>query len=256
VRGSPRQYPHNAAKQRQEAIDNAVYGVHQAVLAAERPHRSARHARQTVGSRSSTTHSDTSRSAALNFSKIVSNVGRHVELQPAACFLDAKGRTLPDVSDDWRITEAIDDRLKIKNVRTGHETVLAKDHIHHYTSNPHRMTNGQEHAFLTLLVQLYIQNDRVTVMPCLRPGEPLAPPPVPEIVDEWVDLLYPTFDIARKLGIDPSALAWARESRVATLTATGVAEVILVRETTGKLKRYRVRDYPEPQMLIRRLPPR
>ena len=65
---------------------------------------------------------------------------------------DAKGHALPDASDDWLITEADDTRLKIQNVRTGHETVLAKDHIHHYTSNPHRVTNGREHAFLTLLV--------------------------------------------------------------------------------------------------------
>jgi hypothetical protein len=72
-------------------------------------------------------------------------------------------------------------------------------------------------------VQLYIQNDRITIKPCLRPGERLAPPPVPEVVDEWVDLMYPTFNGAQKLGIDPNTLAWVRESRVATLTATSVA---------------------------------
>jgi len=192
----------------------------------------------------------------LNWSKVVGNIGNHIELQPAACFLEAKGNALPDVSDDWLITEATDDRLKIKNVRTGHETVLAKDHIHHYTSNPHRVTNGQEHGFLTLLVQLYIQNDRVTIKPCLRPGERLVPTLVPEIVDEWVDLMYPTFNIAQKLGIDQNMLAWARESRIPTLTAAGAAEVILMPDGSGKLKRYRVRDFPEPQILVRRLPPR
>ena len=211
--------------------------------------------RRMVVSRSSTTQPRTSRSEALNWDKIVSNVGRHVELQPPAYFLDAKGRELRNVSDDWLITEANDDRLKIKNLRTNHETVLAKDHIHHFTSNPHSVTNGQEHAFVTLLVQLYIQNDRVTIEPCLRPGERLAPPPVPEVVDEWVDLMYPTSGIVQKLGIDDSALAWVRESRVAALTAMGTAEVVLVPETSGKLKRYRMRDSPEPQMLVRRLPP-
>jgi hypothetical protein len=198
----------------------------------------------------------TSRSGALNWSKIVGNLGSHVELQPTTCFLDAKGNALPDVSDDWLITEANDDWLTIKNARTGHETVLAKDHIHHYTSNPHRVTNGQEHAFLTLLVQLYIQNDRVTIKPCLRPGERLAPPPVPEIVDEWVDLMYPTIHIAHKLDIDPNSLGWARESRVATLTATGTSEVVLLPETSGKLKRFWVRTSPESLILVRRLPPR
>lgn len=192
----------------------------------------------------------------MNRSKIVGNVGSHVEPQLAACFLDAKGNALPDVSDDWLITDANEDRLKIKNVRTGYETVLAKDHIRHYTSNPHRIANGQEHGFLTLLIQLYIQNDRVTIKPCLRPGERLAPPPVPEVVDEWVDLMYPTFNIAQKLGIDPNTLAWARESTVATSSATGAAEVILMPETSGKLKRFRVRTSPEPLILVRRLLPR
>jgi hypothetical protein len=192
----------------------------------------------------------------LNWSKIINNVGSHVELQPAACIVDAKGNVLPDVSDDWIITEADDDRIKIKNVRLGHETVLAKDHIHHYTSNPHRVTSGQEHGFFTLLVQLYIQNDRVTIKPCLRPGERLVPPPVPDVVDEWVDLMFPLFDLAQKLGIDHSSLAWARESTVATSTATGTAEVVLSPETSGKLKRFRVRTTPESLMLVRRLPPR
>jgi hypothetical protein len=192
----------------------------------------------------------------LNWGKIAANVGSHVELQPTACFLDAKGRAFPDVSDDWLITEADDARLKIQNVRTGHETVLAKDHIHHYTSNPHRVTSGQEHAFLTLLVQLYIQNDRITIKPCLRPGERLAPPPVPEVVDEWVDLMYPTIDIAQKLGIDPNTLGWARESSVATSTANGATEVVLMPESTGNLKRFRVRTSPESLILVRRLLPR
>jgi hypothetical protein len=192
----------------------------------------------------------------LNWSKIVENVGSRVELQPAVCFLDAKGRTLPDVSDDWLIIEAIDERLKIKNMRTNHQTVLAKDHIHHYTSNPHRMTNGKGHGFLQLLVQLYIQNDRVTIKPCLRPGECVEPPPIPDIVDEWVTPHYPTFDIAQKLGIDPTALAWAHESRVATLVTTGAAETVLLPDGSGKLKRFLIRTAPEPLMLIRRLSPR
>jgi hypothetical protein len=215
-----------------------------------------RSAKRTVGSRSSTTHEGTSRSAALNWSKIVGNIGSHVELQPAACFLDAKGHALPDSSDDWLITEADDTRLRIQNVRTGHETVLAKDHIHHYTSNPHCVTNGQEHGFLTLLVQLYVQNDQITIKPCLRPGESLAPPPVPEVVDEWVDLMYPTYNIAKKLGIDPNTLAWARESTVATSTAKGAAEVILMPDSSGKVKRFRVRTSPESLILVRRLLPR
>lgn len=78
----------------------------------------------------------------MNWSKIVASVGSHVELQPVARSLDAKGSALPYVSDAWLIAEANEDRLKIRSMRTGHETVLAKDHMHHYTSNPHRVTNG------------------------------------------------------------------------------------------------------------------
>ena len=191
----------------------------------------------------------------MNWNKIVASVGSHVELQPSACSLDARGNALLDVSDDWLITEAREDRLKIKNVRTGHETVLAKDHIHHYTSNPHRVTAGHEHGFLTLLVQLYIQNDRITIKPCLRPGERLPPPPTFEVVDECVDLMYPVSKVAQRLGIDPNTLAWARESTVATSTAKGTAEVIFMPES-GKLKRFRVQTSPESLILVRRLPPR
>jgi hypothetical protein len=112
----------------------------------------------------------------------------------------------------WLITEGDDARLKIQNVRTGHETVLAKDRIRYYTSNPHRVTNGREHGFLALLVQIYIQNDRITIKPSLRPGEFFGSPAGPEIVDEWVDLMYPIFSVAQKLGIDSNTLAWVGES--------------------------------------------
>ena len=120
----------------------------------------------------------------------------------------------------------------------------------------YRATNEREQGFLTLLVQLCNQIDRVAIKPYLPSGKRLAPPPIPEVVDEWVDLMYPTFDIAQKLGIDPNTLAWARESTVATSTAKGTAEIILMPESSGKLKQFRVRTSPESLILVRRLPPR
>lgn len=192
----------------------------------------------------------------MNFDKIAKNIGRNVELQPAAYYLDAMGRPLQDVTDDWVITAVTKERVEIHNPRTSVSTFLSKDHIHHFTSNPHRSTNDLEHGFLQLLVQLYIQAGHLTMQPCLRPGERLPPPPVVEIVDVWVDLMFPVSNIAQQLGIEFSLLAWARESRVPALTEIGAAQVVLLPDASGKLRRYKVRDSPETQVLVHRFPPK
>jgi hypothetical protein len=163
---------------------------------------------------------------------------------------------MPRASDDWLIKDVTPDRLKITNTRTHHETVLAKDHIHHYTSDLIRSPDGSDHGFLTLLVQIFIQGSTIKIRPCVRPGERLAPDPVVEVTDKWVDLMYPVFQIAQKLGFDPNSLAWCRESKIPTLVAQGLAEIVQEPESSGRVNRFRVRDSPESQMLIRRLPPR
>jgi hypothetical protein len=193
----------------------------------------------------------------MNWDKITKAANRRIELQPRACFLDAMGRELPEVSDDWVISNPTPDHITVTNTRTQHVMRLGKDHIHHFTSNPLRSPDGNDHGFFTLLVQIYIQGDAVSFRPCLRPGEKLPPVPPIEIEDKWVDQFYPSAaNLAHKLGVDPQMLAWCRESRVPSLVAGGNAEIALERIDAGRMCRLRLRDSPEPQMLIRRLPPK
>jgi hypothetical protein len=192
----------------------------------------------------------------VNWDKIIKNVNRRVELQPSACFLDSKGREAAEVSDDWLITDVTADRLLITNTRTQHQTVLAKDHVHHFTSDLIRSPDGSDHGFLTLLVQIFIQGDAIKIRPCIRPGERLAPAPVVEVSDKWVDMFYPgQVRLEQKLGLSPNTLAWCHESRLPGLVAMGAAEVVLEPDSPGRVSRLRFRDSPEPQVLVRRLPP-
>ena len=164
---------------------------------------------------------------------------------------------MPEISDDWQIADATDDRLMITNTRTQHQTVLAKDHVHHFTSDLIRSSDGSDHGFLVLLVQIFIQGQIIRIRPCIRPGERLAPAPVLEISDKWVDMFYPgQAGLAQKLGCDPQALAWCRQSRVPGLIAQGVAELVLESDGPGRANRLHFRDSPEPQTLVRRLPPK
>lgn len=79
------------------------------------------------------------------------------------------GPRLLSLDDDWSI-QPDDDGVKITNIRTGHDSVLGYDHIHHFTSDPSRGTNC---GFLTLNVQVHIGGDHLWIEPTARPGEPL-----------------------------------------------------------------------------------
>jgi hypothetical protein len=190
----------------------------------------------------------------VNWEKLMTNKGRHVKLQPDACFLDPGGRQIPYLDDDWLITDATPDRLKITNTRTQHQAVLAKDHVHHFTSDLIRSPDGSDHGFLTLLVQLFIKGNDISIKPCLKPGEAVSPPPVIEIEDKWVDMFYPgAVSLAQKLGVQDHELAWCRDSRVHTLIASGSCEIALERDRAGRLYRLRRKDRPECQTLMKRL---
>jgi hypothetical protein len=49
----------------------------------------------------------------MNLSQLKRNAGMAVELQPAACHLDAFGEALPYRDEDWNIAEATDDSVVI-----------------------------------------------------------------------------------------------------------------------------------------------
>ena len=51
--------------------------------------------------------------------------------------------------------------------------------------------------------------------PLLQAGERVAPPPVVDVVDKWVDLQYPGIAaLQRTYGYDPGTFGWAHDSRV------------------------------------------
>jgi hypothetical protein len=189
----------------------------------------------------------------MNWEKIKKNIGKPVELHPKACFLDSTGREIPSVSDDWLILDTSTDQVTITNTRTHHQTVLAKDHVHHYTSNPSR---SADHGIIQLLIQIFIQGNLITILPCPRPGERVSPPPVIEVEDKWVDLHYPLYAIAQRLGVEAQALSWVGESRVATLMQQGICEPTFERDENQRLRRLRIKTSPEYLTLVRRLPPR
>ena len=85
------------------------------------------------------------------------NLHARVQLKPTSCRLDDHGRKLPLLDDDWIIEEVSADGVRIKNLRTHHTTTLGKDHIYDYISNPDRSLCGIKHGFLTLKVQIFLQ---------------------------------------------------------------------------------------------------
>jgi hypothetical protein len=94
-----------------------------------------------------------------------------VRIRPIAKRFNGRGGPrLPDMDDEWRIQQVLDQGVGIQNIRTDHGTVLGYDHIHHWTSDPAR---GKTYGFLILNVQIHIAGNHLWIEPAFRPGEPL-----------------------------------------------------------------------------------
>jgi len=100
----------------------------------------------------------------MNKDKLRKNLNAWVQLRPVARRFDA-ATELEKIDDDWRIEEANNSGVKIKNIRTGHATVLGYDHIHHFTSNPDKEFDGLKHGFLSLNVQIFINASELRIEP-------------------------------------------------------------------------------------------
>lgn len=109
----------------------------------------------------------------MNWEQMKKNKGARVQVQPTACRMDKHGNALPAIDDEWLIQDVSDAGVQISNPRTGHQTILGKDHIYKYTSNPDRSQGGIKHGFLSLTVQIFLQGNNLSIRPTLRPGEPL-----------------------------------------------------------------------------------
>lgn len=188
----------------------------------------------------------------MNLDQLKKNVGARVQLEPVAIRLDEYGRELPPMNDDWLIEEVTDVGVRILNLRTNHSTILGKDHIHHFTSNPGRsVIGGTQRGFLTLLVQIYLQGNTLSIRPCPRPGE-VVPPQRTDTVEKWVDFRYPADSgLQGDLEARGYRVAWCLESRLARKIDLEGWEVVVAQDDRGVPTTFHLRDRPENQVLIK-----
>ena len=171
--------------------------------------------------------------------------------KPTPHRLDEYGRKLPAVADEWIIEDVSADGVRIKNVRTDHTTILGKDHIYDYVSNPDQSQGGIKHGFLTLKVQIFLKPKGLSITPTARPGEPVEPPPV-EIVEKWVDADYPARSgLKAELEAAGYSVAFAWDSKLAELELKGWGTVIEP-DAQGVLTKYRFDEVGPHQLLVKR----
>jgi len=190
----------------------------------------------------------------MNLEKLKGNVGWRVQIAPQAIHLDECGRDLPRKNEDWIIQRVTDNEIRIDDdVVMGRFTTLGKDHVQSFASNPSRSTpGGVQYGFLKLHVQLYIpRTDPIWFQPCVRPGEPVSPPPV-QIVEKWVDFHYPEKSgIQKKLKTAGYRMAWVGATRLAGLELEGW-EVVLERDNRGVVTSFHLCTHPENQIFVKK----
>jgi len=111
----------------------------------------------------------------VNWQQMKKNLGARVQLKPTPNRLDEYGRKLPSIGDDWLVEDVSTDGVRIKDVRTDHTTLLGKDHIFDYVSNPDQSQHGVKHGFLKLKAQLFLNASGVSITPTPRPESPSSP---------------------------------------------------------------------------------
>lgn len=190
----------------------------------------------------------------MNLEQLKKNKGWRVQLIPIASRLDENGRELPPIDDDWIIQEVSNAGFQIFNARTQHHITLGADHIHNFTSNPDRSRGGIQYGFLTLNVQIFLQGNKCWVRPNLRPGA-LVKPPVGEIADKWVDFRYP-FDTGIQQNLEAAGytVKWCSDDKLSRKIDLEGWEVVVEPDTVGVRSRFRVKDRPANQTLIKAKP--
>lgn len=192
----------------------------------------------------------------MNLEQLKKNVGFRVQLEPPAIHLDALGRELAGNNEDWIIASVTDSGVRLdESVALGLTTTIGKDAVHHFTSNPSRsIPGGIQYGFLSLTVQMFIQQDRITYRPCSRPGERVPPLPAP-IAEKLVDFNYPKASgIQDRLEAAGYRVAWVRGSRLASLELQGW-EVVAEKDAHGMPTSFHLRDRPENQVFVKKREP-
>lgn len=188
----------------------------------------------------------------MNLDQLKKNVGYRVQLDPPAIHLDDMGRELPLKNEDWIVESVTDAELRISEATVmGLATKLGKDSVHHFTSDASRsIAGGIQYGFLTLTLQLYIQNGTITYRPC-RPGERVPPPPITH-AQKWVDFKYPKDSgLQDRLEMAGYRVAWSRDSRLARLVELEGWEIVVEKDGQGMPTSFHLRDNPENQVFIK-----
>lgn len=166
------------------------------------------------------------------------NVGCRVRLRPGVIRSDHFGRILPSTDDVWTIDGIADSGIRISNQRTGHSTILGKDHVYNFTTDPDRSKAGLPHGFLVLRIQITLSGRDLTITPCLRPGEPVLPR-VPEEIDRIVPLGFPTESgLQQRLEAQGFELRWSAERNLGRDIELGWSLVEILDEQ-GRIVHYR-----------------
>ncbi len=180
------------------------------------------------------------------------NVGCRVQLVPMACRLDENGHELPPINDDWIINEVSTDAVRIWNTGTDHTITLGKDHVHHFTTDPGRSQAGIRYGFLTLNVQVFLQGRKGWVRPNAQPGEPVRPQPA-QVGEKWVDFRYPSDSrLQHKLEAAGYRVAWCLDTELSRKIDLEGWEIVVEPDAQGVLTRFRLKDRPADQTLIKR----
>lgn len=188
----------------------------------------------------------------MNWEQLKKCTGFRIQLEPVACRLDEFGRELPPENDDWIVQDVSSAGVRISNVRTGHVTTLGPDHIHHFTSNPDRSRNGLQYGFFTLHVQVFLQGNQLWIRPNAKPGEAVRVPTV-HVEEKWVDFRYPKDSgVQNKLEADGYRVAWCLDTKLSRKTDLEGWEVVVEPDERGVLSKFRLKDRPADQTLIKR----
>ncbi len=180
----------------------------------------------------------------VNRDMMKKNVGARVQLLPPARRLDEYGFELKPIayvgeSDAWIIEAVSPQGVRISHP-SGHVKTLGYDHIQKFTSDGEK--GGLRRGFLTLHVQLLIQENEVRLVPNAKPGEPVVPPP-PLIVDKVVEITYPVqVGLQKHLEDLGWRIWWSRPEQVATYVDLQGAQLVIERDKGGTLTRFRTYD--------------
>lgn len=191
----------------------------------------------------------------MNLEQLKRNVGYRVQLIPTACRLDENNRELPNIDDDWIVDRVAETGVQITNPRTNHSITLGKDHIHHFTTNPERSRGNIKHGFLTLNVQVFLQSTRCWVRPNARPGEQVELV-LENISEKWVDPRYPSDSgIQKRIEDAGYRVAWCLDTNLARKIDLEGWELVVESDARGVPTKFRMKDRPADQTLIKKRNP-